>query len=148
MKINQAMSEQPPAPPPPYPPPKSGMSAGAKAAIIVGAILAVIIVALIASAFIVAQPSIHVTDAHAYSVEDCGFLGSRTTRWSFSATLVNTGGRGYAEVAYQINSTTVTSNNYFVNSQSSLLVSASVDLSVCHVSKSSTFDIVVLSQTQ
>jgi hypothetical protein len=133
------------------------MSGGVKAAIIAGVIIVVVVLAAIVGGVIIAlspqpssvatlPPNVQVTDSHASDVEHC-ILGSGTTAWSFSATLVNTGGRGYVQIAFQINSATVTSNNYFVNSQYSLPISDSVTLNVCEDPASSTFDIIVLSQT-
>ena|SRR5438552_18641833 len=144
------MSQQPPPPSyyPPAPPQKSGMSTEAKVAVIVGVIVVVIILALVAGAFRqqAAEPNIEVTNRQGTYSRFCGSYYSNTTTWTLSATLVNTGGRGYAEIAYRLNGATVTSNSYFVNSQSSLDISYGFTLNSCQDPASSTYNIIVLSQ--
>ncbi len=147
------MSQQPPSPPPVYyppsPPQKSGMSKEAKVVIIVGVVVvAVIILALIVGAFQqqASVPNIEVTNRQGLYSRDCGVYASNTTTWTLSATLVNTGGRGYATIAYELNGATVASNSYFVNSQSSLDIRYGFTLNSCQDPTSSTYNIVVLSQ--
>lgn len=141
---------QPPPPTyyPPPPPQKSGMRTEVKVAIIVGAIVAVIIVAGVAASFQqqATTPNIEVTNRQGTYSRSCGSYYSNTTTWTLSATLVNTGGRGYAEIAYQLNGATVTSNNYFVNSQSSKDISYGFTLNSCQDPAGSTYNIIVLSQ--
>jgi hypothetical protein len=131
------------------------MSEGAKVAIIVVVIIVVIVVGGFTAAVLPAiqrsasqlnAPNVNVTNGHAYGTENCGLLGDQTTSWSFTATLVNTGGQGYADVNFEINGAIVTSNTYFVGAQSSLPISDAVTLHVCQVPSTSNFNIVLASQ--
>ena len=152
------MSQQPPSPPPAYyppsPPQKSGLSKDAKVVIIVGIVVVAVFVLGLrigtlqqqAAQQQAADPNIEVTNRQGVYSRDCGGYASNTTTWTLSATLVNTGGRGYAEIAYQLNGATVTSNNYFVNSQSSLDIRYAFSLNSCQDPAGSTYSIVVTSQ--
>src|SRR6266540_1967334 len=107
---------------PPPPPPKQGLSTGAIIAIVVAVVVVVIVVgAVIAGAFYSGiqqasnlPPNVVVTNAHSSYYENCGAFGTQTTRWDWSATLVNTGGSGFADVGFDVNGQQVTQNTYYV----------------------------------
>jgi len=140
---------------PPTPPEKKGLSTGAIVAIIVGVVVAVIVVgALVAGAYFagvqqsanLASPNMAITNMSSTYYDNCGVLGNHTTKWYFDATLVNTGGSGYAEVGYNVNGQQVTWNTYYVPSHSELPISDSVRVSDCYGSTTPTYTIVVLSE--
>ena len=148
---------QPQSPGPWYPPPppeKKGLSTGAIVGIVLAVVVVVVVVgALAAYAFFstvqqsanLSQPNIAVTDSHSSYTSDCGVFGTNTSKVYFSATLVNTGGSGFADVGYDINGQQIQYNTYYVGASSQLPVSDSVTVSACYNS-STTYSVVLLSQ--
>jgi len=140
---------------PPPPPPKQGLSTGAIIAIVVAVVVVVIVVgAVIAGAFFagiqqasnLSTPNVVVTNAQSRYYENCGAFGSQTTRWDWSAALVNTGGRGFADIGFDVNGQQVTQNTYFVAASYQTPITQSVTLHECYGSTTPTFDIVLLSE--
>ena len=114
--------------------------------IIVGAILATAFITGVQQASNLSRPNINVTNLYSWYSEDCGVYGTQTTTWHFSATLVNTGGAGYADIGYDVNEQQVTTNTYYVASNYQLPVSTGVTVNACYGSTTPTYNVVLLSQ--
>ncbi len=132
------------------------MSDALQAVIIIGVALAVLIIAAIGVPLYnnyvsqtsnLSSPKIVVTNTDGTYSQDCGVLGSGDTTWTFSATLVNTGASGYADVDFNVNGNRLTSNNYFVSSQSQLPISTSAMTHDCSSQAGSTYSITISQQT-
>jgi len=133
-----------------------GLTRNAKIIIIVG-VVAVVAAGIGGAAYYVElQPKIVVTNTDAYYSQSygCSYGGSRYTTWHWSATLVNTGGGGFADIGYVVSDPVTgkdlqaSSNTYFVPAHSQLSIEASQDIDGCYASTPSTpsYDIVVVSQ--
>jgi len=140
---------------PPPPPPKQGLSTGAIVAIVVAVVVVVIIAgAVIAGAFFagiqqssnLSTPNIAVTNTQGTYSDDCGVYGTQTTTWDWSATLVNTGGNGFANIGFDVNGQQVTENTYYVGTTSQLPITHSSTLNACYGSTTPTYRIVLLSE--
>ncbi len=70
------------------------------------------------------------------------------TNWNWSATLINTGGGGFAEVGYYISNNQATTNSYYVPAHSQIFVVESLAINSCYYVSTSlpTYNVVVLSQ--
>jgi hypothetical protein len=88
------------------------------------------------------QPNIVVTDAH--SQESCPAFGNPVGYWT--ATLINTGASGYANLNFILNGQTITSNTYYVAGGYSLPISESASMTSCPNAATSSFSIIVASQ--
>ena len=131
------------------------MSTGAIIAIIVAVVVVVIVIGVVvAGAFlagvqqaaVLSKPNVTVTNTHGYTTDDCGAYGTQTTEWQWTATLVNTGGAGYADIGYDANDQQVTQNTYYIAARAELPVSQSATLSACYGSTEPTYDIVLLAE--
>ncbi len=133
------------------------MSDGELAVIVVGVVFVALLIVAIAviplygnirsQSSTLSSPKIVVTNTDGTYSQDCGVLGSGDTTWTFSATLVNTGASGYADVDFNVNGNRLTSNNYFVSSQSQLPISTSAMTHDCSSQAGSTYSITISQQT-
>ena len=140
---------------PPQSPEKRGLSAGAIVAIIVAVVVvAVVVGAVVVGAFlagvqnaaVLSKPKVSVTNTQGTYAEDCGAYGSQSTTWDWSATLVNTGGAGFANIGFDVNGQQVTQNDYYVSAMSQLPITHSSTVNVCYDSTTPTYDIVLLAE--
>jgi|SRR5438552_9424128 len=141
-----------------YPPPspeKRGLSTGAIVAIVVAVVVvAVVVGAVIAGAFlagvqnaaVLSKPNVAVTNTQGTYTDDCGAYGSQSTTWDWSATLVNNGGAGFANIGFDVNGQQVTQNDYYVSAMSQLPITHSATVDVCYGSTTPTYDIVLLAE--
>lgn len=114
--------------------------------IVVGAVIAGAFFAGIQQASNLSTPNIAVTNGHSSYAEDCGAFGSDTTNWDWSATLVNTGGSGFADIGYDVNGQQVIQNTYNVGASSQVPITDSLTVSACYGSAVPTYNIVLLSE--
>src|SRR5437870_4646281 len=125
----------------PSPSPKRGLSTGAIVAIIVAVVVvAVVVGAVVVGAFlagvqnvaVLSKPNVTVTNTQGTYAEDCGAYGSQSTTWDWSATLVNTGGAGFANIGFDVNGQQVTQNDYYVSAMSQLPITHSSTVNECY----------------
>jgi len=147
--------QSPPYYPPPLPPQKQGLStnqiiaiigAVVVVAIVVGAVLVGAFLAGVQQSAVLSKPNVAMTNTHAFTNVDCGVFATNTTTWYWSATLVNTGGNGFADVGYDVNGQQVTQNTYYVSATSQLPITQSASLNVCYGSTNPTYEIVLLAE--
>src|SRR5256885_4077678 len=140
---------------PPQSPEKRGLSTGAIVAIIVAVVVvAVVVGAVVVGAFlagvqnaaVLSKPNVAVTNTQGTYAEDCGAYGSQSTTWDWSATLVNTGGAGFANIGFDVNGQQVTQNDYYVSAMSQLPITHSSTVNECYGSTIPTYRIVLLSE--
>jgi hypothetical protein len=114
--------------------------------IVVGAVIAGAFFAGIQQASNLSTPNIAVTDAHSSYVEDCGAFGSHTTTWDWSATLVNTGGSGFADIGFDVNGQQVTQNTFYVSATSQHPITQGLTVNACYGSTIPSYSIVLLAE--
>ena len=114
--------------------------------VVVGAVLAGAFFAGIQQASNLSTPNVAISNYHGSYTEDCSVYGSQTSAWDWSATLVNTGGAGFAEIGYNVNGQQVTHNTYYVSANSQLPISQSATVSACYGSTTPTYAIVLLAE--
>jgi hypothetical protein len=91
-------------------------------------------------------PNINITNTSGTYQASAGcILGSGSTEFTISATLVNTGASGYANIAYEVNGVQQATNTYYVGSQSQLPITQSFTVSTCY-STTPTYSVLLLSQ--
>ena len=139
----------------PSPLEKQGLSTRAIITIVLSAVAVVAIVgALLAGSFLsrilqsssLSTPKVAVTNPQGSITDDCGVYSISTTTWTFTATLVNTGASGIANIGYNVNGQQVASNTYSVPAGSQLPISESVTLHQCYGSTTPPYSIVLLSE--
>jgi hypothetical protein len=114
--------------------------------IVVGAVIAGAFFAGIQQASNLSTPNVAVTNAHSSYTENCGTFGSHTTTWDWSATLVNTGGRGFADIGFDVNGQQVTQNTYFVSANSQVPITQGLTVNSCYGSTIPNYGIVLLAE--
>jgi hypothetical protein len=114
--------------------------------IVVGAVIAGAFFAGIQQASNLSTPNVVVTNTHSSYYENCGAFGTQTTRWDWSATLVNTGGSGYADIGYDVNGQQVTQNTYYVAASYQTPITQSLTVNACYGSTIPTYSIVLLAE--
>jgi len=140
----------------PPPPEKKGLSTGAIIAIVVAVVVVVVVVgAIVASAFFAgvlqasnlrALPNIELSNAQGTYREDCGTYGTQTTNFQLSATVVNTGGAGYASFAYEVNGQQNDMKTYFFPADSHSVISDSFTVHACYGSAIPVYTVTLLSE--
>jgi hypothetical protein len=120
--------------------------------------VAVVVVVIVGGAFIAGAfyagiqqasnlpPNVAVTNTHSTSYENCGAFGTQTTRFDMSATLVNTGGSGFADVGFDVNGQQVTQNTYYVAASYQTPITDSLTVNACYGSTIPTYNIVLLAE--
>jgi hypothetical protein len=116
-------------------------------------VVVIVVGAVIAGAFYAGiqqaanlPPNVAVTNTHSDYYENCGAFGTQTTRWDWSATLVNTGGSGFADIGYDVNGQQVTQNTYYVAASYQTPITQSLTVSACYGSTIPTYNIVLLAE--
>ena len=113
---------------------------------IVGALATYAFLSGVQQSSALSRPKIVITNIQSTYVDDCAAYGSQTSDVTFSATLVNTGGAGYADIGYDIGSQQVTANTYYVGASSELSISDGVTVHTCYGSTAPTYEIVLLQE--
>jgi hypothetical protein len=114
--------------------------------IVVGAAIAGAFLTGIQQASNLSGPNVAVTNYHGSYTEDCGAYGSNTTAFDLTATLANTGGAGFVDVGFRVNSQQVRTNSYHINAHADLPIDESFTLDGCLGSTHPTYEIVVLAE--
>jgi hypothetical protein len=114
--------------------------------LVVGAVIAGALFAGVQQSSNLSTPNIAVTNTDGTYRENCGAFGDQTTTWDWSATLVNTGGGGYADIGYDVNGQQVTQNTYYVSAKSQLPITQGLTVNACYGSTIPNYSIVLLAE--
>ena len=140
-----------------YPPPPRPQSGGLSrsAIIVISIVVIVIVVGVVLAGDLLAgreqalaptKPNVAIIDPQGSYTDDCGAGGSKQTKWHFKATLVNTGGTGFAEIGYDVNGQQVQQNTYYIYYKSTAFVAESATVNVCYGTTTPTYAIVLLAE--